>query len=553
MKTTYKLISSLALALVSLTSCEKDVMTQLPVERTELTDIFNPKDKEGTYIDEYVSSIYTQLPRGFNRIDQNYLDGGTDDAVTANVNTVPVDKFKTGQWGPSDLPENPWATNYAAIRRVNILFANIGNSAITDARKNSYRAQARFLRAVFYFELMKRWGGIPLIGDKVFTLDDDLLLKRNTLDETVAYILAECNALISENILPTTLTDAEIGRVTKGAVLALKARLLLYNASPLYNPSGDVARWQAAATAANDLMQLNLYALEGTAAGTSGVTFGTMFTTRKNKEFILAYQQTDNTTIENLNEPPGFQRAGQGVTNPTQDLVDAFPMKNGKLINEAGSGYIATNPYANRDNRFAFTIFHNGFSWLSTPLELFVGGKHNLKPGRASGTKTGYYLRKFMATTGTAAAYANATHNFPIFRYAEVLLNYAEAQNEALAAPDASVYTAINAVRTRAGITPVIVSGSLSKTQMRDLIRNERRVELAFEEHRFWDIRRWKIAENVLNGQLKGMQITKSGTALTYQVVPVQTVFFDAAKMYWYPISYTDISKNPNLSQNQGW
>ncbi|SHG44197.1 Starch-binding associating with outer membrane [Flavobacterium fluvii] len=545
MKTPYKLISSLALALLSLTSCEKDVMTQLPVERTEINDIFNPKDKEGTYIDEYVSSIYTQLPRGFNRIDQNYLDGGTDDAVTANVSTVPVDKFKTGQWGPSDLPENPWASNYAAIRRVNILLANIGNSGISEARKNSYRAQARFLRAMFYFEMLKRWGGIPLIGDKVFTLDDDVALKRNTLDESVAYILGECNALISDNILPATLTDAEIGRACKGAVLALKSRLLLYNASPLYNPAGDVARWQAAATAANDLIQTNLYSLEA--------NFGTMFTTRKNKEFIFAYQQGDNATIENLNEPPGFQRTGQGVTNPTQDLVDAFPMKNGKLINEAGSGYIATNPYVNRDNRFALTIFHNGFSWLSTPLELFVGGKNNLKPGRASGTKTGYYLRKFMAVSGTAAAYANATHNFPIFRYAETLLNYAEAQNEALATPDASVYTAINTVRTRAGITPVIANGSLTKTQMRDLIRNERRVELAFEEHRFWDIRRWKIAETVLNGQLKGMQITKSGTTLTYQVVPVQTVFFDAARMYWYPISFTDISKNPNLKQNQGW
>jgi hypothetical protein len=544
MKTPYKIISCLALAL-SITSCEKDVFSQLPVERTELTDIFNPMDKQGNLVDEYVAGIYTQLPRGFNRISENYLDGGTDDAVTANVNTVPVDKFKTGQWGPSDLPENPWATNYAAIRRVNVLLANIGNSGITEDRKEIYRVQARFLRAMFYFEMVKRWGGVPLIGDQVFTINDDLSFKRNTLEECVAYILGECEAIKDSPKLPVTLTDAEIGRACKGAVLALKARLLLYNASPLYNPAGDVTRWQDAATAANDLMRLNLYSLEA--------NFGTMFTTRKNKEFIFAYQQGDNSTVENLNEPPGFQRTGQGVTNPTQNLVDAFPMKNGKLINEAGSGYNATNPYADRDNRFALTIFYNGFSWLSTPLEMFVGGKNNLKPGRATGTKTGYYLRKFMTTSGTAASYSNATHNFPIFRYAEVLLNYAEAQNEVLATPDASVYTAINTLRTRAGITTTIANGSLTKTQMRDLIRNERRVELAFEEHRFWDIRRWKIAETVLNGQLNGMQITNTGTSLTYQVVPVQTVFFDAARMYWYPISFGDLSKNPNLIQNQGW
>lgn len=545
MKTSYKLISLLSLALVSLTSCEKDVFTQLPVERTELSDIFNPLDREGTMVDEYVAGIYSQLPRGFNRISDNLLDGGTDDAVTANVNSVPVDKFKTGQWGPSDLPENPWESNYAAIRRVNVLLANIENSGITTARKNSYRAQARFLRAMFYFELLKRWGGVPVIGDQVFDLNSDLAIKRNSLDETVAYILAECNALLTENILPVTLTDAELGRASKGTVQALKARLLLYYASPLYNPSNDITRWQAAATAANDIILGNQYALEA--------NFGTMFTTRKNREFILAYQQGDNTTLESLNEPAGFTRSGQGVTNPTQDLVDAFPMKNGKLIGEAGSGYVATNPYANRDNRFALTFFYNGVTWLSTPLELFVGGKNNLKPGRATGTKTGYYMRKFLSTGGTAAAYSSATHNFPIFRYAEVLLNYAEARNESLANPDASVYNAVNAVRNRAGITPALATGSLTKTQMRDLIRNERRVELAFEEHRFWDIRRWKIAETVLNGQLRGMQITKSGTNLTYQIVPVQTVFFDAARMYWYPISYTDLRKNPNLQQNPGW
>jgi len=542
MKTPYILISCLALALL-ITSCEKDVLKQLPVERTDITDIFSPTDKQGNMIDEYVASIYAQLPRGFNRIGDSYLDAATDDAVTANLSTVDVDKFKVGQWGPSELPENPWASNYAAIRRVNVLLANIGNSGIPDSRKDAFKAQVRFLRAMFYFELIKRWDRVPLIGDKVFTTDDNLQLKRNTHDECVDYILSECEAI--KDLLPTTLTDIEIGRVSKGAVLALKARLLLYNASELYNPNGDVTRWEAAAKAADDVVKLGIYGLEA--------NFGTMFTTRKNKEFILAFQQSDNTSVEKTNEPPGFQRAGLGVTNPTQNLVDAFPMKNGKLINEAGSGYDPINPYLNRDNRFALTIFYNGFSWLSTSLELFEGGKNNLKPGKGSGTKTGYYLRKFMTTSGTAASYSNATHNFPIFRYGEILLNYAEAKNEALTAPDASVYTAINTLRTRAGITPVIANGSLTKVQMRDLIRNERRVELAFEEHRFWDIRRWKIAETVLNGQLKGMKIVKTGTALDYQVVSVQQVSFDKNKMYLYPIPYTELTKNPNLGQNNGW
>lgn len=543
MKISYKLICCLAALALFSASCEKDVLNQTPVERIDITDIFNPKDREGNMIEEYVASIYAQLPRGFNRIDENYLDAGTDDAVTAAINTAAVDKFKLGQWGPTDLPENPWASNYAAIRRVNVLLANIDNSGIPEIRKVQYKAQVRFLRAMFYFELVKRWGYVPLIEDKVFTINDDLQLKRNTNKECVDYILSECEAV--KDILPTTLADGEIGRACKGAVLALKARLLLYNASPLYNPLNDVTRWQAAAKAADDVMKLNLYGLEA--------NFGTMFTTRKNKEFILAYQQSDNSTVEKLNEPPGFQRAGQGITNPTQNLVDAFPMKNGKLINEAGSGYLPSDPYAGRDNRFALTIFYNGFSWVNVPLELFQGGKHNLKPGRASGTKTGYYLRKFMNTGGSSGdSYTNATHNFPIFRYAEILLNYAEAQNEALTVPDASVYSALNTLRTRAGITSTLTPGSLTREQMRELIRNERRVELAFEEHRFWDIRRWKIAKDVLNGQLKGMNIVKSGSSLSYQIIPVQDVSFDGNRN-WYPIPYAELNKNPNLGQNEGW
>ncbi len=528
-----------------ISSCEKDVLNQLPVERTQLSDIFNPKDKEGTLIDEYLSGIYSQLPKGFNRISNNLLDAGADDALSADISITAVDKFKTGQWGPSNLPENPWTANYSAIRRVNVLLANIGSSGIPGVKKDALINQSRALRAIFYFELLKRWSGVPLIGDKVFALDDNMNLPRNTWAECVNYILSECNDL--KDKLPATLTTGDLGRMSKGVVMALKARLLLYNASPLYNPTNDPEKWNTAAKAADELIKLNTYSLES--------NLGTMFTTRNNKEFILAYQQADNTSIESLNEPPGFRRAGLGITNPTQDLVDAFPMKNGKGINEAGSGYIDSDPYKNRDNRFYLTIFHNGFSWLGTTIETFTGGKNNTKPGIGTGTKTGYYMRKFMTTSGSDAAFSNATHNFPIFRYAEVLLNYAEAENEFLGAPDASVYKAVNDIRTRAGITTTIASGSLSKEQMRLLIRNERRVELAFEEHRFWDIRRWKIASDVLNGNLRGMKITQNpDKTFSYDpTVTVQQVTFDAAKMYLYPVPYSELQKSSSLTQNPGW
>ena len=537
------IVAGLFVLLIS--SCEKDVFNQLPVERTDLSDIFNPKDKEGVLIDEYLAGVYAQLPNGFNRVGSNLLDAGTDDALSGDISVTGVDKFKTSQWGPSDLPENPWSLAYSAIRRVNVLLANIGNSGITQTKKDAISFQARALRSIFYFELVKRWGGVPLIGDKVFVLNDNLQLARNTRAECVDYILAECEFL--KDKLPATLTAAELGRISKGAILALKSRLLLYEASPLYNPSNDILKWQAAAKAADDLIKLNTYSLE--------TNFGTMFTTRSNKEFILAYQQADNTSVESLNEPPGYTRGGQGRTNPTQNLVDAFPMANGKAIDEAGSGYNAADPYKNRDPRFYLTIFHNGFTWLGSPIETFIGGKNNTRIGVGTGTKTGYFMRKFMTTSGSATAFSNATHNFPIFRYAEILLNYAEAQNEALTAPDASVYKAVNDIRKRGGITGVFAVGSLDKAQMRTLIRNERRIELAFEEHRFWDIRRWKIAETVLNGTLKGMKIVQNpDKTLTYDPNDVvQTVTFDAVKMYLYPVPYVEIQKNNALVQNQGW
>ncbi|RQO65248.1 RagB/SusD family nutrient uptake outer membrane protein [Pedobacter sp. KBW06] len=540
----YGLLTAVLLVLL-ISSCEKDVLTQLPVERTDLSDIFNPKDKEGTLIEEYLAGVYAQLPTGFNRIGNNLLDAGTDDALSGNISVTAVDKFKTGQWGPSDLPENPWVACYSAIRRANILLANIGSSGIPDLRKDAIRFQARALRSIFYFELVKRWGGVPLLGDKVFGLEDDLQLARNSRAECVDYILSECEFL--KDKLPATLTAGELGRISKGTIFALKSRLLLYEASPLYNPSNDLLKWQAAAKAADDLIKLNSYSLE--------TNLSTLFTTRSNKEFILAYQQADNTTIESLNEPPGYKRGGQGQTNPTQNLVDAFPMANGKGIDEPGSGYSAADPYKNRDPRFYLTIFHNGYSWLGTPVETFTGGKNNTRIGIGTGTKTGYYMRKFMTTSGSATGFSNATHNFPIFRYAEILLNYAEAQNEQLAAPDASVYKAVNDIRKRAGITVLLTAGSLSKEQMRTMIRNERRIELAFEEHRFWDIRRWKIAETVLNGTLKGMKITMNpDKTLSYDPnMVVQTVTFDAARMYLYPVPYLEIQKNSALVQNQGW
>jgi hypothetical protein len=232
-------------------------------------------------------------------------------------------------------------------------------------------------------------------------------------------------------------------------------------------------------------------------------------------------------------------------------------MSNGLPITDPASGYNPNNPYIGRDsNRLKATVFYNGLRWLSRGVETFEGGKD--KPNLSSvpvQTKTGYYLKKFTADFTSSTAYSNQSHNFILFRYAEILLNYAEALNEAGRTEDA--VQQIILLRKRAGIANGTnnrngIKAGINQTEMRDIIRTERRVELAFEEHRFWDVRRWKIAGQSLNTALSGMKIINTGTAFTYQVVPVANISF-TNRLYHMPIPYDETTKNSKLIQNEGW
>src|SRR5690606_31511954 len=194
---------------------------------------------------------------------------------------------------------------------------------------------------------------------------------------------------------------------------------------------------------------------------------------------------------------------------------------------------------------------YNGAPWLGRPVETFEGGAD--KPGGTKQqTKTGYYLRKFMGNFETAVNYSNVNHDHILFRYAEVLLNFAEARNERLAAPDGEVYTAVEQIRERAGLQPFQLPAGLSKDQMREVIRNERRKELAFEEHRFYDVRRWKVAEQEFNKDLSAMTIYQTGTGVIRQRTPVLKMNFEE-RMYLAPIPFSEVIKNPQMTQNPGW
>ncbi len=582
MKTITLFIFSFAITcLLALSSCKKMIEDE-PLENANNDLVFDSQDSIGKYAQEFLNNTYSSLPSGFNRVSGQMLDAGSDDALPSSTADA-VQFYSNGAFNQVSLPDNTWDANYAGVRKVNVFLANIDKVPFKEkGLKNRLKAEARGLRAVFYFELIKRWGGVPLIGDRVFELNDDLQLPRNTYQECVNYISSELDAILPNLLTPNAAsgyTGIFFGRFTKGAAMALKGRMLLYAASPLNNATSDLSKWITAAKASKDIIDSVaagkfVYALSTatttahytttTLAGlapTTGMTnyvagvnkFLNVFSTRYNAEIILPFLRVTTTDIEANNEPIGYTRSGEGRTNPTQELVNEFETLDGRMITESNSGWSLANPYYNRDPRLAGTVSFNGLYWLTRNVQTYDGGKDRPKGyGNATSgeTRTGYYLRKFMTGTTSETAYTAANHNFPIFRYAEVLLNYAEAQNEAVG-PDASVYSAINAIRTRSNM-PALPAG-LTQDAMRTRIRHERRVEMAFEEHRFFDIRRWKIAENVLNGTLHGIKGTLNGTAVTYSIVDAANTKFEMNKMYLYPIPFKEMASNTRMVQNANW
>ena len=338
--------------------------------------------------------------------------------------------------------------------------------------------------------------------------------------------------------------SAETGRITKGAALALKARILLYAASPLHNPTNDLSLWIKAANAAKEVMDMNAYVLEA--------DYANIPNNYKSRELILETRQGVSNDFERRNFPIGFEGGNTG-TCPTQNLVDAYEMRtNGLPITNPASGYNPANPYLGRDLRLQKTIIVNGSVWKSRIVQSFVGGLNGQPLTNA--TKTGYYLKKHVVEAVNLLPTNTTTreHAWVTFRYGEILLNYAEAMNEAFGPENASTLgktalQAVNEVRVRAGIANFPVG--MSKDNFRLKLRNERRVELAFEDHRFWDVRRWKIGDETKT--INQMEILP-GNTLTYNTKLLEVRTFED-RMNLYPIPQIEINKNPNLVQNPNW
>ncbi|TAE31801.1 MAG: RagB/SusD family nutrient uptake outer membrane protein [Cytophagales bacterium] len=536
------------LLLISLIACKDDYL------EFDFTD-GNIRDEADVWNSDrnargFLSNVYFGI---FNRYN---LDGNgsmfsqaSDEAVNSNLSSN-INIFNNDTWGSLRTNDDQYVNMYDYLRRANMFLEKSPGSAITPATDiPRLRGEAFFLRAMFHFELMRRYGPIVL-ATRSYKLSDDLDLPRNSLDEVVAHIVRDCDSA-AVMVTPGGLVDqaaGDKGRIGQTAALALKARTLLYAASPLNNPTGEAAKWQRAADAAKVIMTLNKHSLLTQAVLPNLWNYGSQ---AYNAEVIFAGQTDNNNTLELNNAPISYDGA-RGRTNPTQELVDAFDMRtSGKPIADPTSGYNPANPYNDRDPRLALFVILNNSTFKGRAVETFDGGKDNV-PTNLNSTKTGYYMRKFMIESafwgvGTAI---NVRRPWVIFRYAEVLLNHAEALNEAQG-PVADVYSSVNLIRTRVGM-PALPAG-LTKDQMRERIQKERQVELCFEDQRFYDVRRWKKGEQLFNRAVTGMRITRTGTTFTYTRFPVETRIF-SEKMYRFPIPQAELNRAPkNLKQNVGW
>lgn len=564
--------------LLTLSACED----LTPIVNTTLTP--SQVYWDYTRVQSMALAPYSFLQEGFINIDGAMM-ASTCDEAEHTLETSNVHKFNTGAWNALDNPNNIWPTYFRAIRLVNDYLQHSDSvnlnfyrldpspsqqSVYATDRGNliRWKYENRFLRAFFYFELVKRYGGVPIIKNVISLTDDFSTNKRNTLAECIQFITDECDS--AATVLPLQSTASDLGRATKGAALALKSRALLYAASDLFNtapagyanpllvsmPAGDrIARWQAAADAS-----LAVINLAGTGYSLAN-NYRNIFLTFNSPEIIFTLRNTATNTFEAASFPIGFDRGKSGTT-PSQNLVDDYEVKVNATTSvpfDWNNPVHAANPFSpagtlGRDPRLDASIITNNSQFkggkpASRAVECWTGGKDG--NGIPMATKTGYYLKKYVDESLDLLQNKTSVHSWIYIRYAEILLNYAEALNEAQG-PVIAVYNSVNAVRSRTGVAMPPLPVGLSQSQMRDAIRHERRVEFAFEDMRPWDVRRWMLGETYFNAPLRGVSITNNAGLFTYNPIKVEDRVF-VSKMYFYPIPQSELNIMKEWVQNPGW
>ena len=551
----------------------------------EKEDVFTNFSRTKTFLND----IYSYLPVSYGMIGGALRSAACDEAVYID-GLSSVHGLNNGTWSAINALDNNW-TYFYGIRAVNFFLEEIKGRTFEDTRYNLdydlvmeqfkiYPYEARFLRAFFYFELAKRYGDIPLITT-ILTEEEANKLTRTPFDQVIQFIADECDAIAPNlPISYTQITEAEIGRASRGMAMALKSKALLYAASPLFNPNNDKSKWEKAAKAAGDFIKIAetpRLSTDNPFAGGMGYFIPTLTdltnawnrTYTQNTELILGVLRPESNTFESQNYPIGIVGGGRTGHCPTQNLVDAFEMRETGLPVSAAAGYETVdpafdpnNPYEGRDPRLNLSIAVNNTVWptqYNQPLEIWQGGRSGKPVSFAS--STGYYLKKYVVGTIELRPGYTATtgrHAWMMLRYSEILLNYAEAMIEAYGDYNYSTSDlpltareAVNKVRQRVGVEMPPFPETLSLEEFKLKLRNERRVELAFEDQRFWDVRRWKIAPQTMD--IYGVDIERTGDN-TFRYTPVlveRRIFND--KMYLFPIPQSELYINPNLTQNPGW
>ncbi|WP_353129141.1 RagB/SusD family nutrient uptake outer membrane protein [Parapedobacter pyrenivorans] len=581
-----KLFYRCLLAILLVTSCQKNPLDIMPDGRLTLEQVF----ADELMASEYLNTIYDNVnPYGTAYNYFTLLAGFSDEA---HDNDFPQDmgrppsRWYNGElrpnWNPLDIQFSTGSTdsetngnyyrkNWAGIRQTNIFLAYINTTPYANPQvKARLVAEAKVLRAFLYWELIKMYGGMPVV-DKPFTADFQFeSLPRQTFQECVAFIKQNCDEAIAEQYLPYRITtEPERGRFTKAVAHSIRSQALLFAASPLWNAGDDQNRWIEAAEAAKqslEALQANNYVLhpdyESYFYGRTDISVNpsdkeTIFEIKPYRAHEFSHLMFRMHAIPTL----GGDKAGN---SPSQELVDAYDMANGEpaitgyydedhlypIINTT-SGYDEANPYTGRDPRFYATVWYNNayygeINGQPYHIQSYLGGADGIS-NIMQRTGNGYYLRKFRdpkqldPNTGTA--------RFKKYRLGELYLNYAEAANEAYG-PTPEVYQAINAIRDRVDM-PQLPEG-LGKAEMRERIHRERRVELAFEENRFWDVRRWKIL-NMTDKLTTGMEWTKAGDSFTGRRIVTGRRKSWTDNHLIFPIPLGELTLMPFWEQNPGW
>lgn len=514
--------------------------------------------------EKYHADIYANLRARFN-VAGDYQAApmaSASDESDSQLGFQATNQMYTGNYNGIDAPITDC---YEGIRKANLfIFKENVIPFPNDTKKKQMMGEAYFLRAFYFSEVVKRFGGMPIMDEtRLLRPGDNLSYPRNTYKDCVDFILKDLEKAIE--MLPVVLLETEYGRATKGAAIALKARVLLFAASPQWQREMGEDLWQQAADAAKAVIDLKdesgspVYRLYNTGKGADD--YEQLFFTRReggNMEVIFAkHAPPVGFDVDEIMvwSPRGENMNGAGAVCPTQNFVNLFEMSDGTPIEESGR-YDPQNPYANRDPRFYKTVIYHGSTWQGVQMDLTynenkeLSGAHRQDKGF---TRTGYYVRKYIPEQLKRNSSNTAYHNWIYFRLAEMYLNYAEALNEAADNADnrEKAAAAVNLVRKRSGMPDL--PANLNQEQLRNRIWNERAIELSFEEHRWWDARRWLKAVDWFGGPMYEMEITKDESGrLHYE----EKAFFNRiyhSYMNLYPIPVNEMQKNPLYTQNPGW